>query len=365
MRQALALAAQGLGRTSPNPAVGAVVVREGVVVGEGWHRAAGQPHAEVEALRAAGAAARGATVYVTLEPCSHHGRTPPCTDALLAAGVARVVYACGDCDERSAGRAEAILQAAGVATQCGPLGEEARRLNEAFFKHNRTGRPFVTLKLALTLDGRCATRTGDSKWITSEESRRRVHQMRDQADAVMVGAGTVRADNPQLTVRDPEPPDGRQPLRIVLDVEGMSVHQPMLGQPGKTLLFTSREARSLVSDTIEVVPLDARSGHLDLAEVLAEVGRRDIMSVLLDGGPSLAGRFLEQGLVDKLVFFYAPKLLLDDEARGPRVPEREVGRIAEALNYRIDSVEQVGPDLMVTLYPENLTPLSPSPGRGG
>jgi diaminohydroxyphosphoribosylaminopyrimidine deaminase/5-amino-6-(5-phosphoribosylamino)uracil reductase len=361
MRQALALAAQGLGRTSPNPAVGAVVVKDGAVVGQGWHRAAGQPHAEVEALREAGEAARGATVYVTLEPCSHHGRTPPCTAALIAAGVKRVVYACPDCDERCAGKAEAILREAGIEAQCGPLGDEARRLNEAYFKFKQTCRPFVTLKLALTLDGRCSTRTGDSKWITSEESRRRVHQMRDQVDAVMVGGGTVRDDSPRLTVRLVEPRDGRQPIRVVLDTDGISREEPMLREPGETIIFMSRQSYNEIqygdsylpeeSDQVEIVPLWARQYHLDLEEVLEELGSRDIMSVLLEGGPSLAGRFLEEGLVDKLVFFYAPKLLLDDEAFGPRVRDREVGSIAEALNFEIEAVERVGPDLMVTLYP--------------
>jgi len=197
MRQALALAAQGLGRTSPNPSVAAVLVRDGEVVGEGWHHAAGAPHAEVEAIREAGDRARGATAYVTLEPCSHYGRTPPCTEALIAAGVARVVFACADCDTRCAGKAAGILREAGVEVEGGLLDAEAQRLNEAFFKHKQTGLPFVTLKLALTLDGRMATRAGDSQWVTSEESRRRVHLLRDQSDVVMVGAGrwrgTIRA----------------------------------------------------------------------------------------------------------------------------------------------------------------------------
>jgi diaminohydroxyphosphoribosylaminopyrimidine deaminase/5-amino-6-(5-phosphoribosylamino)uracil reductase len=352
MRRALELAALGLGRTSPNPAVGAVVVREGAVVGEGWHHAAGQPHAEVEALRAAGEGARGATIYVTLEPCSHFGRTPPCTGALIAAGVARVVYACPDCDERCAGKADALLQAAGIQTRCGPLGAEALRLNEAYYKFKRTGRPFVTLKLALTLDGRCATRRGDSRWITGEPARRRVHEMRDQSDAVMVGSGTALADSPRLTVRLTEPRDGRQPLRVVLAPEGLAPDQPMLREPGRTLIFTGPAARGAeASETVEIVRLAAGGRRLDLAQVLAELGQRQVMSVLLEGGPTLAGRFLEQGLVDKLVFFYAPKLLLDEEAAGPRVPGREVGRIAEALEYRLDAVEQVGADFMVTLYP--------------
>ncbi len=362
MRRALALAAQGLGRTSPNPAVGAVVVKEGAIVGEGWHRAAGQPHAEVEALTAASEAARGGTVYVTLEPCSHYGRTPPCTEALIAAGVKRVVYACPDCDQRCAGKAESILRQAGIESQCGPLAEEARRLNEAYFKFKQTGLPFVTLKLALTLDGRCATRIGDSQWITSEESRRRVHQMRDQADAVMIGEGTLLADNPRLTVRLVEPRDGRQPVRVVLAVDGIGAYHPILQEPGRTVIVMSRQAYELrpehdrdlpeESDRVRLLPVKEHHRHLDLQEALHRLAEQDLLGILLEGGPSLAGRFLEQGLVDKLVFFYAPRLLLDDQALGPRVRGRSVTQIAEALNYRIDTVEQVGPDLMVTMYPE-------------
>ncbi len=360
MRQALVLAAQGLGRTSPNPAVGAVVVRDGVVVGSGYHHAAGQPHAEVEALREAGEAARGATVYITLEPCSHHGRTPPCTDALITAGVARVVYACPDCDERCAGQAEAILREAGIETQCGPLADEARRLNEAYFKFKQAGRPFVTLKLALTLDGRCATREGDSQWITSEASRRRVHRLRDQMDAVMVGAGTVRADDPALTVRLVESHDGRQPVRVVLAPEGLAATARFFREPGTTVVVMDGDRfnaalfsdhRPVEREEVDYALLHARQDRFDLSEVLEELAARKLMSVLVEGGPTLAGEFLEAGLVDKLVFFYAPKLLLDDEARSPRVEGRKVSKIAAALNFQIDAVEQIGPDLMVTLYP--------------
>lgn len=361
MRQALALAAQGLGRTSPNPAVGAVVVRDGQVVGEGWHRAAGEPHAEVEALQAAGARARGATLYVSLEPCSHYGRTPPCTEALIRAGVSRVVYACADCDERCAGQAAPALRAAGIEVVAGVLEGEARRLNEAYFKFKQTGRPFVTLKLALTLDGRCATRAGDSRWITSEEARRRVHQLRDQADAVMVGSGTVLTDDPRLTVRLVKPHDGRQPVRVVIDPQGLTRAHWLYQEPGRAILVMDRRTYEESvdcgggllrgGDNLEILLLNAPGGNFDLEEVLRSLGERNLVSILLEGGPTLAGSFLRQGLVDKLIFFYAPKLLLDEQARGPRVPGLEVAKIAEALNYQIDAAERVGPDLMVTLYP--------------
>lgn len=392
MRQALELAVQGLGRTSPNPAVGAVIVRDGEVVGEGWHRAAGQPHAEIEALRQAGERARGATLYVTLEPCSHHGRTPPCTTAILEAGIARVFYACPDCDPRCAGRAEDLLARAGVEVACGPLTEEGQELNQAYFKHKQTGRPYVTLKLALTLDGRMATRTGDSRWITSEEARRRVHALRDQSDAVLVGAGTVAQDDPQLTARLENPRDGHQPRPVVLAADGISPQARLLRGPARPILFVapgnigfqachgrtgvppvpeghavvspthesplSCQERGLGGEAPEIVPVPGADGLLDLPAVLTELGRRSIMSVLVEGGAALAGSFLHAGLVDKLLLFYAPRLLLDREAPGPYAPDLCVPRMAEALNLRLAGAELVGPDLMLTLYP------SPVSGEG-
>lgn len=354
MRQALALAAQGLGRTSPNPAVGAVVVSGGEVVGTGFHRAAGQPHAEVEALAAAGERAREATVYVTLEPCSHYGRTPPCTEALQQAGVTRVVYACEDCDSRCAGKAAPFLRSAGIEVEAGLLAAEARRLNEAFFQHKQTGRPLVTLKLALTLEGRMATRTGDSQWITSEASRHRVQLLRDQSDAVMVGAGTVARDDPRLTVRlsPEEQRDTRQPLAVLLCPDGVPTGARVLRGGRPVLVFSAPGAAAAAPlDAPEVVEVPGAEGRLDLPAVLHELGRRNVMSVLLEGGPTLAGSFLREGLVDKLIVFYAPKLLLDAAAPGPMAPGREVLAMAQALCFEIDAAERIGPDLMVTLYP--------------
>jgi diaminohydroxyphosphoribosylaminopyrimidine deaminase/5-amino-6-(5-phosphoribosylamino)uracil reductase len=337
------------------------------VVGAGWHHAAGAPHAEVEAIREAGVRARGATAYVTLEPCSHYGRTAPCTEALISAGVARVVFACADCDVRSAGKATGILREAGVEVEGGLLNAEAQRLNEAFFKHKQTGLPFITLKLALTLDGRMATRAGDSQWVTSEESRRRVHLLRDQSDVVMVGAGTLARDNPRLTVRlgEKERRDARQPLPVILAAEGVPAGARVLRGTHPALVFTAETSgrtgvspvsvgpELYVPPAVEYVPFPAPEGRLDLPAVLAELGRRKLMSVLLEGGATLAGSFLREGLVDKLLIFYAPKLLLDEGAVGPRVPGLIVEKMAEALDFRLDGVEQIGPDAMLTLRGEN------------
>lgn len=354
MRRALTLAAQGLGRTAPNPAVGAVVVQAERIVGEGWHQAAGQPHAEVAALGAAGEQTRGATIYVTLEPCSHYGRTPPCTEALINAGVARVVYACSDCDDRSAGRADRILKEAGLEVASGLLGKEAYRLNEAYFKHKNMGLPFVTLKLALTLDGRVATRTGQSQWITGPEARRRVHKMRNQSDAVAVGIGTVLADDPRLTVRL-EGEDIRNPVRVIIDTEAHTPpHARLLSELGQTLITVGEKAQDeLVADLekagAEVMRLPQCGGRIDLHELLGRLGERDIMGLLVEGGPTLAGALLDQGLVDKLVLFYAPKILGDEQAL-PAVRGRILEELSASLNFRLDTVEIVGPDLMVTAY---------------
>ncbi|HEY3396590.1 MAG TPA: bifunctional diaminohydroxyphosphoribosylaminopyrimidine deaminase/5-amino-6-(5-phosphoribosylamino)uracil reductase RibD [Armatimonadota bacterium] len=355
MQQALALAARGLGRTAPNPPVGAVVVRAGEVAGRGWHHAAGRPHAEVEALHDAGERARGGTIYVTLEPCSHYGRTPPCTAALIAAGVSRVVYAVKDCDPRTAGQADDILRQVGIEVTCGLLETEGQRLLEAYCKHKRTALPFVTLKMALTLDGHAATREYDSHWITGEPARRRVHRMRDQADAVLVGSGTIRSDDPLLTTRLVAAGEGRQPLRVVVAVEGISPEAQLLRQPGATLIAVSEKAdaqrlRPLEDKGAQIVRLPEREGRIDLPALLEELGRRDLMSVLVEGGPTLAGSLLSQGLVDKLVFFYAPKVLGDERA-VPGVRGRVALRMSDALEYELRESEQIGSDLVVTLYP--------------
>lgn len=362
MRRALELAARGIGRTSPNPAVGCVVVADDTVVGEGYHQRAGEAHAEVLALRAARSRAHGAVVYVTLEPCSHQGRTPPCTDALLKAGVARVVYACADCDERSAGKATHILEAGGVSVTAGVLEHEALRLNEAYFKHKRTGMPFVTLKMACSLDGRTATRTGDSHWISGEEARRRVHQMRDRSDAVMVGVGTVLADDPQLTTRLGEA-EARDALRVVVDSTARTppTARVVTGPPGAGCLIAVGEnapvhrVADLVRAGAQVVTLPPASddnGHsrVSLPHLMQELGQRGVMSVLLEGGAALSGAMFDLGLVDKLCLFYAPRLI-GGAGAFPVLGGRGVARADEAVPVRVETIERVGQDILVMGYP--------------
>ncbi len=355
MRRALELARRGLGRTAPNPAVGAVVVRDGQVVAEGWHHAAGQPHAEIEALAAAGEAARDADLYVTLEPCCHYGRTPPCTDAIIAAGIARVIYACSDVDPRVAGQGETILKAAGVEVISGLLGDEAKRTNEAYFKHKRTGLPFVTLKLACTLDGKVAGRTGDSKWVTGEQAREYVHQLRDQNDAVMVGIGTVLSDNPALTTRLPGD-EGRDALRVVVDTQARTpADAAVIGPDSEAgcLIAVGQSApeervKALRTAGAVVVALPEDDRGVDLQALMAELGRRDVMGLLCEGGPRLAGSLLAAGLVDRLLLFYAPKLLGDAQALDA-VVGLDIAQMAQALHLSIDDVERFGDDILLTV----------------
>lgn len=322
MRRALGLAKRGSGRTSPNPMVGAVVVRDGRVVGEGFHERIGGPHAEVNALRRAGDWARGATLYVTLEPCNHYGRTPPCTEALIASGIRRVVMGMADPNPKVAGGGADRLRQAGIEVISGVLEEACRRLNQPFIKWVTHGRPYVTLKCAATLDGRMATRTGDSRWVTGERSRRLVHELRAAVDAVLVGIGTALADDPLLTARLGRK-KVRQPLRIVLDTHG---RLPVASQ----LVKTARESPVLVA-CAETVPKEVRerfSSHgvavvavpqvepfgLDLSALLDELGRRSVTSVLVEGGARVHGAFLDGALADDFHFFYAPKILGDSLA---------------------------------------------------
>ncbi|MEA3399662.1 MAG: bifunctional diaminohydroxyphosphoribosylaminopyrimidine deaminase/5-amino-6-(5-phosphoribosylamino)uracil reductase RibD [Armatimonadota bacterium] len=360
MRRALELAERGLGRTSPNPAVGAVVVREGVIVGEGYHRRAGEPHAERIALGKAGEAARNADLYVTLEPCCHHGRTPPCTDAIVEAGVARVFYAVPDPDQRCPGGGHAVLERAGIEVHAGLLQRQAERMLQGYIRHRRTGRPLVTLKLAMSLDGKIATRTGDSRWITCEQSRRLVHQMRDRADAVMVGAGTVAIDDPALTTRLVE---GRDALRVICDsAADTDPAARVVRQQSEAgcLIAASRNApeskvAALEEAGAEVLALsEAGGGCVDLRELMDELGDRGVLSVLVEGGGRLAWEALSAGVVDKVAFFYAPIIIGGEGAVGA-VRGMGVERVGEALELRDVSVRRVGRDLLVEGY---LTPES-------
>lgn len=313
MAQALILARRGLFTTHPNPRVGCVIARNDEVVGEGWHEAAGGPHAEVVALRAAGERARGATAYVTLEPCCHHGRTSPCSDALIAAGIARVVAATRDPNPRVAGGGLMQLEKAGIVVDVGLMEAAARELNRGFFARMQRGRPWVRIKLAASLDGRTALANGASQWITSEDARRDVQQWRAQSDAILTGSGTVLADNPRLTVR--EIPLRRQPLRAVIDSAlRIDPNARVLREPGKTLVFT-RATRALdAGDAVEVIRQPG-SGRVDLSQAMKVIAEREINEIWVEAGPGLSGALLKEGLVDEIIVYLAPRLF-GDRAQG-------------------------------------------------
>jgi diaminohydroxyphosphoribosylaminopyrimidine deaminase / 5-amino-6-(5-phosphoribosylamino)uracil reductase len=352
MTRALGLAARGLGLTSPNPAVGAVLVRDGVVVGEGTHLRAGGPHAEAVALTAAGEAARGTTCYVTLEPCAHHGRTSPCADALIAAGVARVVAASGDPDARVDGRGFERLRAAGVAVTIGVAEAEARALNRAFFTFVATGRPHVTLKSAMTLDGRIAAWDGTSRWITGEAAREEAHRLRFQADAILVGVGTVLRDDPELTVRLPGAP-AKEPLRVVADTRLRTPPGARLiraGEPGRAILACAapppaRRAAALRAAGARVLGLPRNERRIELRALLAELAALGVIGVLAEGGAELGAALLDAGLVDRVAFFVAPRLLGGRTAPGPL---GGVGRaLKEAVGVAGLTFRRVGEDLLL------------------
>jgi diaminohydroxyphosphoribosylaminopyrimidine deaminase/5-amino-6-(5-phosphoribosylamino)uracil reductase len=347
MWQALVLAAKGRCRTHPNPMVGCVIVKDGQVVGTGYHRKAGEPHAETFALQEAGEAARGATVYVTLEPCAHHGRTPPCAEALIRAGVARVVAAMVDPDPRVSGKGLELLRAAGIEAESGLLETEARQLNRAWLKWKATGRPLVILKWAMTLDGKIACVTGDSRWVTGDEARAQLHQVRDQVDAILVGETTARRDDPELTARPTGPgplpgwaggldpgPDAswqpKDPLRIVVDsmaktsLEARLFSPELLERPlpNKTLIATTRIASTIKTAAMrelgaETLELPERQEVVAVEPLLDELGRRGICSLLVEGGARVHWSFLSQGLADYLMAYIAPKVVGGANAPGP------------------------------------------------
>ncbi|QIN82926.1 bifunctional diaminohydroxyphosphoribosylaminopyrimidine deaminase/5-amino-6-(5-phosphoribosylamino)uracil reductase RibD [Rubrobacter tropicus] len=349
------LAERGRFTVAPNPLVGAVAVRGDAVVGEGWHARAGEDHAEVRALKAAGGAAAGATLFVTLEPCNHHGRTPPCVEAIRQAGVSRVVVGALDPDPRMRGRSVEMLRDAGIEVEV--VGDPACELqNEQFFHRMRTGRPFVHVKLATTLDGRIAAPGGDSKWVTGEAARLRAHALRAEAGAVLVGAGTVRADDPTLTARGlPEVPPAV--TRAVLDPRLTTSPESKLARTASdspVVVFAASESldgreRALLKAGCEVVEAPANGGTLDLLYILDELGRRGVKGVLVEGGGETATGFVERGLADKLTLFYAPKLMGSEGV--PMIGTLRATKMAEALRFRVSGVEAVGEDVAVTLYP--------------
>ncbi len=352
MALAIALGERGLGAVWPNPAVGCVIVKDGRILGRGWTQPGGRPHAETEALARAGAAARGATAYVSLEPCAHHGRTPPCAEALAAAGVARVVTALEDPDPRVAGLGHRILETHGISVTTGVLAAEARAANAGFLSRIERGRPWLTLKLALTLDGRIATASGESRWITGPEARRRVHAMRMRQDAVLVGGGTARADDPALTVRDLGAP--RQPVRVVasrrLDLPAGGslaaavpeaplwlLHDPAATNPAARDAWTRRGARLL--------PCAAGAdGRLAPGDLLAALAAEGLTRVLCEGGGALAASLLAAGLVDDLAVFTAG-LALGADGR-PGLGPLGLDRLSDARRFRLAAVERVGEDIL-------------------
>lgn len=354
MRIALELAKGAVGQTSPNPAVGCVLVRDGRIVGLGAHLKAGEPHAEVHALRMAGDAARGATAYVTLEPCSHHGRTPPCADALIAAGVRRVVVGTVDPNPLVAGRGIARLREAGIDVTVGVLEAACRRLNETFNKYIIHRVPFVTVKTASTLDGKIATRTGHSRWITSPAARRYVHELRRRSDAVLVGVGTVIADDPQLTVRLPE--GGENPVRVVLDSRlrlPLTARVLTDGEAPTWVVTTARapaERRRAIAERGAEVLVAGDGERVSIPALLSLLGARGIASLLVEGGGEVNASFFAARAVDKVVAFIAPKIVGGREAPTP-VGGEGAAVMDEAVSLRDVEVTTIGPDVVITGYP--------------
>lgn len=358
MKKALALARRGRGRTSPNPMVGAVIVKDGSIIGRGYHVKAGEQHAEIAAIEGAHGDLDGATLYVTLEPCCHHGRTPPCTERITQSGFARVVVAMRDPNPLVSGNGLERLQQAGIAVAEGVLEDRARKLNEAYIKYITTGRPFVILKCAMTLDGKIATRTGHSKWITGEKARRRVHRLRDQVDAILIGVDTVINDDPRLTTRLPGKP-GKDPIRVILDSTartplGCAVLTESSSAP--TLIATlgsadpSRKA-GLAKAGAVILEVDEKDARVGLGALMDELGRREITSVMVEGGAAVFTSALQAGIVDKALFFVAPKIVGGEGAKSP-VGGRGVERIDDALKLRDLRVRKFGEDILIEGYPD-------------
>lgn len=345
MARALQLAERGLWTTSPNPRVGCVLVREGEIVGKGWHERAGEPHAEVHALRAAGELARGATAYVTLEPCSHHGRTPPCAEALIGAGVSRVVAAMRDPNPLVAGNGLAMLQAAGIETACGLLENEARELNIGFVARMTRGRPWLRLKAAASLDGKTALNNGTSQWITGPEARRDGHRWRARACAILTGIGTVRDDDPQLSVREVDTP--RQPLRVVVDSKLEIPLTAKILRGGPVLVAAAvddeKRANSLRATGAEVVVLPNPHGKVELSALLEELGRRGINEVHVEAGFKLNGSLLREGLVDELLLYLAPCLIGHDASGLFNLPE--LASLDGKHRLQVRDLRQIGEDI--------------------
>lgn len=350
MAQALRLAEKGLYTAMPNPIVGCVIVKDGAIVGEGWHRFAGENHAEINALQAAGDGARGATVYVTLEPCAHHGKTPPCAEALVAAGVAEVVIGLRDPHPEVDGRGIRILAEAGIRVRSGVLADDVERQLEGFLSRVTRGRPFVRLKTACSLDGCTAMASGESRWITGPGARADVQRLRARSGAILTGIGTVLADDPALTVRDPAiDTAGRQPLRVVLDDRlRMPLSAEMLALPGETLVYCTSDAnrKALVAAGAEVVKVGGSDGHVDGSAVLEDLAGRGVNEVLVEAGPMLAGALITANLVDELVIYQAPHIMGSETRRMFRTPTWTA--LSDRRPLDIIDASPVGPDTRIT-----------------
>jgi diaminohydroxyphosphoribosylaminopyrimidine deaminase/5-amino-6-(5-phosphoribosylamino)uracil reductase len=349
--RALALARLGLYTTDPNPRVGCVLVRDGIIVGEGWHERAGEPHAEAMALRAAGERARDATAYVTLEPCSHVGRTPPCADALINAGVSRVVAACQDPNPRVAGAGLQRLRDAGIAVSVGLCERESRALNPGFFSRFERQRPYVRLKIAQTLDARTALRDGSSQWISGEAARADVQALRARSSAICSGAATVRADDPRLDVRLQYGPFVRQPLRVLLDPRLSLEPAARVFRDDNAVVFAAADAPAQHRLAVPVERVARRGAGLDLDAVLRALGAREINELLVECGPTLAGAFIEARLVDEVILYVAP-MLFGEDAR-PMTRMHGLASIAAAPRFDYADVRQIGDDLRLTLIPKH------------
>jgi len=353
MRRALYLARKAEGQTSPNPMVGAMVVKSGKVIAEGYHKKAGLPHAEIVALRKAGSKAKGATLYVSLEPCCHQGRTPPCTEAIVAAGIKRVVVGVRDPNPLVCGKGTRHLKKNGIEVVAGVLKRDCERLNETFIKYIRTGRPWVILKSALSLDGKIATRTGDSQWITGPKAREYAHRIRNNVDAILVGAGTVCADDPRLTVRLKKG-EVRNPVRVIVDGK--------YSVPISARVFSNARRERVVYATlgglpvarknklqkmgVEILVVKRKKGRVDLAQLMDELGAMEITSVMIEGGAEISGNVFDEKLVDKLIYFVAPKIIGGKDALGA-VGGQGIDRLKEALQIKGMTVARLGDDLVI------------------
>lgn len=353
MRRVIRLAEKGRGRTSPNPMVGAVLVKRGKVVGEGYHARAGEPHAEIVAIKKAGEKAKGAILYLNLEPCTHYGKTPPCAPAVIDAGVRKVIVGIEDPNPLIKGRGITLLKQAGLDVKVGILEKECYRLNEAFCKYIVQHEPFIILKVAATVDGKLATRNGDSQWITGESSRRFVHRLRDQVDGVVVGIGTVLKDDPMLTARIR---GGRDPYRIVFDSRLRIPENAKLIDlsPSKTIVATTEMASRdkidrLCKKGVQILISDSKSGKVDLKSSLIKLGEMGMMSLLVEGGSQINGSFLDQGLIDKIFLFFSPKLIGDPLAPGI-FGGAGIASLKEAISIKETKVRKMGEDILLEGY---------------